>query len=60
MAASEKVERELSLYRAEQPAGLDSNPLKWWKGRKLTYPSLLEKDILWLPQVFLLKGYLVL
>ena len=28
MAASEKVERELSLYRAEQPAGLDFNPLK--------------------------------
>jgi len=40
IAASEKVERELSLYRAEQPAGLDSNPLKWWKDQKLTYPSL--------------------
>ena len=40
IVASEKVERELSLYKAEEPACLDSNPLEWWKDRKLAYPSL--------------------
>jgi len=40
IAASKKVEIELSLYKAEQPACLDSNPLEWWKEQKLAYPSL--------------------
>ena len=26
---SDKVEKELNLYKAEQPADLDSNPLAW-------------------------------
>ena len=27
---SEKVRKELLLYKAEQPAELDSDPLRWW------------------------------
>ena len=28
---SDKVTKELELYKVEQPAELDSNPLAWWK-----------------------------
>ena len=39
---SDKVEKELNLYKAEQPADLDSNPLAWWKEQKSLY-SLMSK-----------------
>lgn len=31
---------ELNLYKAEQPADLDSNPLAWWKEQKSLYPLM--------------------
>ena len=31
LAHSEKVKRELSLYKAEHSAELDCDPLKWWQ-----------------------------
>ena len=34
---SDKVVKELNLYKAEQAADLDSNPLAWWKERKSLY-----------------------
>ena len=37
---SDKVEKELNLYKAEQPADVDSNPLAWWKERKSLYPLM--------------------
>ena len=37
LAHSEKVKRELSLYKAEHSAELDCDPLKWWQSRKLAY-----------------------
>ena len=42
LAISERVKWELSLYRAEQPADLDSDPLEWWKERKFAYPILTK------------------
>ena len=40
LAHSEKVKRELSLYKAEHSAELDGDPLKWWQSRKLAYPLM--------------------
>ena len=37
---SEKVRKELLLYKAEQPAELDSDPLQWWQNRRLAYPQI--------------------
>ena len=51
LAVSEKVEREISLYRAEQAADLDSDPLKWWKNRKLSYPLLIKLIQKWYSMV---------
>ena len=34
LAHSEKVKRELSLYKAEHSAELDFDPLKWWQSEK--------------------------
>ena len=39
---SDKVEKELNLYKAEQPADLDSNSLAWWKERKSLYPLMTK------------------
>ena len=40
LAHSEKVKRELSLYKAEHSAELDCDPLKWWQSQKLAYPLM--------------------
>ena len=37
---SEKVKRELSLYKAEHSAEIDCDPLRWWQSRKLAYPLM--------------------
>lgn len=37
---AEKARREISLYKVENPVELDSDPLKWWQSRRLTYPLL--------------------
>ena len=37
---SEKVKRDLSLYKAEHSAELDCDILKWWQSRKLAYPLM--------------------
>ena len=37
---SDDVEKELNLYKAEQPADLESNPLTWWKERQSLYPLM--------------------
>ena len=42
LAVSEKLKWEVSLYRAEKPADLDSDPLKWWKHWKLVYLLLTK------------------
>ena len=42
LALVEKVRREISLYKAEYVANLDSNPLKWWNNRKHTYPLITK------------------
>ena len=39
---SDKVEKELNLYKAEQPADLDSNSLAWWKELKSLYPLMTK------------------
>ena len=40
LAHSEKVKRELSVYKAEHSAELDFDPLKWWQSQKLAYPLM--------------------
>ena len=42
LALVDKVRREMSLYKAEHVADLDSNPLKWWSDRKHTYPLITK------------------
>ena len=42
LALVDKVRREISLYKAEHVADLDSNPLKWWNNRKHTYPLITK------------------
>ena len=37
---SDKVTKGLELYKAEQPAELDSNPLAWWKTQTSLYPLM--------------------
>ena len=37
---SDDVAKELNLYKAEQPADLESNPLTWWKERQSLYPLM--------------------
>ena len=54
LAVVDRVRREISLYKAEHVADLDSNPLKWWNDRKHTYPLIVElvkKCLQWLLQV---------
>ena len=41
-AVVDRVRQEISLYKAEHVADLDSNPLKWWNDRKHTYPLIVE------------------
>ena len=46
LAWNEKVSRELSLYKAKESAELDSDPLTWWKSRRVAYPltsKLIQK-----------------
>ena len=38
----DNIFRELSLYKSEAPAKLDSNPLEWWKKREYLYPMMTE------------------
>ena len=42
LALVDKVRREMSLYKAEHVADLDSNPLQWWNDRKQTYPLIIK------------------
>ena len=42
LALVEKVRWEISVYKAEHVANLNSTPLKWWNNRKHTY-SLITK-----------------
>jgi len=42
LAVSEKLKWEVSLYRAEKPSDLDSDPPKWWKDWKLVYLLLTK------------------
>ena len=42
LAITDKVTREISLYKAERTADLDSDPLKWWNDRKHTYPLITK------------------
>ena len=42
LALVDKVKWEMSLYKAEHVADLDSNPLKWWNDRKHTYPLITK------------------
>ena len=43
LALIEKVRWEISLYKAEHVANLDSNPLKWWNDRKHAYPLITKR-----------------
>lgn len=56
---SDKVEKELNLYKAEQPADLDSNPLAWWKERKSLYPLMSKLVQKVLQQAFHQSGFSV-
>ena len=42
LALVDKVRQEISLYKAEHVADLDTNPLKWWSNRKHTYPLITK------------------
>jgi len=42
LALVDKVRWEMSLYKAEHVADLDSNPLQWWNDRKQTYPLIIK------------------
>ena len=37
---SDKVQKELDMYKAESPPDLDSDPLAWWSSRKELYPLM--------------------
>ena len=39
---SSKVAKELELYKAEKSLDLDSDPLVWWKARRLLYPLICK------------------
>ena len=39
---SSKVAKELELYKAERSLDLDSDPLVWWKARRLLYPLMCK------------------
>ncbi len=37
---AEKAEDEIKRYRAARPAGLQDNPLAWWRAKEKEYPLL--------------------
>lgn len=46
-----RAEDEIRRYRAEKPAGLNENPLTWWRSNEREYPLLarLAKQYLCVP-----------
>ena len=46
-----RAEDEIKRYRAEKPAGLNENPLTWWRSNEREYPLLarLAKQYLCVP-----------
>lgn len=48
---AEKAEEEVRVYRASRPAGLQDNPLSWWRDNEKNYPLLarLAKRYLCVP-----------
>ena len=58
---SSTTRNELTFYKSEVPAKLDSNPLEWWEKRQHLYPRLSQL-VKWcfslLGQVFPQKDYL--